>query len=92
MRLSLPEGSYSLLLETGDLPAAGVNPILEVRAEGGSKPRESPCSTYADGMQAEFKVEPGERRLQLRLRGGGPLLLRRLRLTLEPSRSRAAES
>jgi hypothetical protein len=92
VRLSLPPGSYRLLLETRDLPASGVAPILEVRAEGGSKPRESPCSTHADSLQAGFKVEPGEHRLDLRLRGGGALLLRRLRLTLEPSGSRAAQS
>ena len=82
MRLSLPQGSFRLLLETGDLPGGSVTPILEVRAERGSRPRDSPFSAHADGLQAEFAVEPEERPLDLRLRGGGPLLLQRLRLTL----------
>jgi hypothetical protein len=91
-RLSLPHGSYRLLLETGDLPGTAVNPMLEVRAEGGSQPRDSPFSTHADGLQAGFEVEPEGRPLDLRLRGGGPLLLQRLRLTPEPAQSQAAGS
>lgn len=82
-RLSLPPGSYRLLFETGDLPVGEAHPVLEVRAEG-RDPRESPCFTWGDGLAAQFRVEAGERSLDLRLRGGGPLLLRRLWLSVEP--------
>jgi hypothetical protein len=83
-RLSLPPGSYRLLLEAGDLPVGEAHPVLEVRAEGRSNPRDSPCFTWGDGVAAPFKVEAGERSIELRLRGGGPLLLRRLRLEVQP--------
>jgi hypothetical protein len=80
-RLALPAGSYLLKVETGDLPVGETSPVLELRAEGSSATRTSDTTQEPGGLKGSFVVEPGERRIELRLRGGSPLILRRLTLT-----------
>jgi len=46
--------------------------------------RVSPTRPAASGGEARFEVRPGERAVSLRLRGGGPILLRGLRLSVQP--------
>jgi len=50
----------------------------------GAPPRFAPLSASPMGWEAGFEVRPGERAVSLWLRGGGPILLKRLRLTVQP--------
>ena len=43
-----------------------------------------PTRPGPSGWEADFEVRPGERAVSLRLRGGGPILLRGLRLSVQP--------
>jgi hypothetical protein len=70
-------------VETGDLPVGETSPVLELRVEGSSVARTSDMTQEPGGFKGSFGVEPGERRIELRLRGGSPLILRRL--TLAPA-------
>jgi hypothetical protein len=79
-RLALPPGFYLLKVETGDLPAGETSPVLELRVEGSSMARTSDLTQEPGGFKGSFVVRSGERRIELRLRGGSPLILRRVTL------------
>jgi hypothetical protein len=87
-RLMLPAGRYRLLLEAEDLASASTPPDLEVRVDGpeGSV-RRTTSERVSAGFSADFAVGPRERVVSLRLCGGGPLLLLRVRLSAEGSGS-----
>jgi len=50
----------------------------------GAPVRISPTRPAPSGWEADFEVRPGERAVSLRLRGGGPILLKGLRLSVQP--------
>jgi hypothetical protein len=82
-RVPLPAGRYRLSLVGEALGASA--PSVAVAADRSRAPaRLVPARPAADGWEAEFDVRPGERAVDLRLRGGGPLLLRRLELSVQP--------
>jgi hypothetical protein len=78
-RLCLPSGRYQLELLGQDLAAQGPSPELVVHAPNGL-PRATPLERAGGGWTAQFDVFPGETEVTLALRGGGPLVLDRLRL------------
>jgi hypothetical protein len=81
-RLALPPGRYLLELGVDPLPGSPP-PLLEVAGEGaGARFRRVPVTS--DTWSAAFEVSPGEPAVTLRLQGGGPLILRELRLRAQP--------
>ena len=84
-RLPLPPGRYRLTLLGEALSTDSDFPPLWVTPDRpGAPARVSPARPSASGWQADFEVRPGERAVSLRLRGGGPILLKRLRLSVQP--------
>jgi len=82
-RLRLAPGRYRLRLLAQDL--AGEAPTLLVAPDSpGAPARPSAFSPTSDGWAASLVVLPGERAVNLLLTGGGPLLLRRLVLEVQP--------
>jgi hypothetical protein len=82
-RLALPPGSYALSVEAEGLH--GSPPSLRVLPDRPEAPvRRSELVSTASGWKASFTVRPGERAVNLLLVGGGPLLVRRLTLRLQP--------
>jgi hypothetical protein len=84
-RLPLHSGSYRLTLfgedlEPGALPSLDLWP--ETRAT--APPRSSPFTVAGGGVQADFSVSASERAVTLRLRGGGPRILRLIVLQAQP--------
>jgi hypothetical protein len=64
---------------------AGDAPTLLVAPDStGAPARLEACRPVSDGWEASFVVLPGERAVNLLLRGGGPLLLRQLVLEVQP--------
>jgi hypothetical protein len=85
-RLPLPAGLYRLTLEGEGLSPDGVFPSLFVAADRpGAPDRVSPVRSTPTGGEALFEVRTGERAVNLRLRGGGPILLRRVTLSVQPA-------
>jgi hypothetical protein len=85
-RLALPAGRYRLALlgETLDPDPAGP-PLVVAPDPAGAPVRVSPARPVPSGWEADFEVRPGERAVSLRLRGGGPILLKGLRLAVQPA-------
>ena len=85
-RLPLPAGRYLLLVRAGNVGGGGAPPELEVVPDRpGAPARREPLVPRGGGFEAGFEVRPGERAVSLRLRGGGPILVLGLRLTVQPS-------
>jgi hypothetical protein len=85
-RLPLPAGRYRLSLVGETLAPDGAGPPLVVVPDRpGAAARVCPARPGPSGWEAEFEVRPGERAVSLRLRGGGPILLRGLRLSVQPA-------
>ena len=84
-RLPLPSGSYRLFLDADDFAGAGPAPDLEVRPEGVAAARRAPLRRAPGGFEGDFEGGPGEPALTLVVRGGGPFLLREVRLMAQPS-------
>jgi hypothetical protein len=84
-RLPLPAGRYRLTLLGEALSPDGAFPALVVATDRPGAP-DRPCPTRPtpSGGEADFEVRPAERAVNLRLRGGGPILLERLRLSIQP--------
>jgi hypothetical protein len=84
-RLPLPPGRYRLALWGETLSPDGAGPPLVVEPDRAGAPvRISPTRPAPSGWEADFEVRPGERAVSLRLRGGGPILLKGLRLSVQP--------
>jgi hypothetical protein len=84
-RLALPAGRYRLTLDGDGLSPGGAFPPLVVAADRPGAPgRVAPTRPAASGAEADFEVRPGERAVNLRLQGGEPILLRRVRLSFQP--------
>jgi hypothetical protein len=82
-RLALPPGRYRLTLVAESL--GGEAPSLLVAPDSpGAPARVEPFRPATDGWEASLAVLPGERAVNLLLRGGGPLLLRELVLEVQP--------
>jgi hypothetical protein len=84
-RLLLPPGRYRLVVHADDLSPASAPGELEVRPHGTDPPRRTPLRRVAGGLAAEFDVRAGERAISVWARGGGPFLLKELRLDVQPS-------
>jgi hypothetical protein len=81
----LPPGRYWIALDADDLAAGAPPPALDLWTEGlHPGHRTVAFERQARGLATDFDVRPGERAVTLRLRGGGPLLLRRIRLAAQP--------
>jgi hypothetical protein len=75
-RLALRPGTYRIALTAEDL-GSGPAPFLDVWAEGTRTGKWSGSFRRAGGgFAADFAVGPEDRAVTLRLRGGGPLVLR----------------
>jgi hypothetical protein len=84
-RLPLPAGRYRLAVLGEALGPDGAGPPLVVAPDHpGAPARVSPARPAPAGWEADFEVRPGERAVSLRLRGGGPILLKGLRLSVQP--------
>ena len=84
-RLALRPGTYRIALAAEDLGSGPAAPYLDVWAEGTQNGKRS--STFrreGGGFEADFTVDPSAPAVTLLLRGGGPLLLRRVFLTAQP--------
>lgn len=84
-RLPLPSGSYRLFLEADDFATPGPAPDLEVRPESASGARRATLRRAPGGFEGEFECGAGERAVTLLVRGGGPFLLKAVRLRAQPS-------
>jgi len=81
-RLPLPPGRYRLAMEVEDLSGRTGWPRLEVAADRPAAPWRAVLLVRDGGsLTAEIDLPPGTRAWSLRLRGGGPVLVRALRLT-----------
>jgi hypothetical protein len=81
-RLPLPQGAYRLRLEADLLPG-GAPRTATVQPDGAAPPREAAFVVVEGALEAVFDVGPDETAVTLRLRGG-PLVLRRVRLAVQP--------
>jgi hypothetical protein len=78
-RLPLRPGSYRIAVDADLLGSAP--PLLLVVTEGrAAETREAELQAIAGGLAARFAVAPGESAVSLVLAGGGPLLVREVRL------------
>src|SRR6185436_10164313 len=84
-RLQLPAGRYRVELTAEALAPSLPSPILEVRPERAGAPRASALGPTERGLAADFVVVSGERSVDLTLKGGGPLMVRGVRLAFNPS-------
>jgi hypothetical protein len=84
VRLPLPPGRYRLSLAADVFEAGSEWGRLEARPEPAGAPRREPLRRTPDGLEADFEVRPGERALTLVLVGGPPLLVKELRLEIQP--------
>ncbi len=85
-RLWLPPGRYLLELEAEGLAPGAAPAVLDVTPDRAGAPvRVVPLRAASDGFAASFDVQPAEPAVDLRLRGGGPILLRAIRLRAQPS-------
>jgi hypothetical protein len=86
-RLPLPPGRYRLFLHADDLSPASPPGELQIRPDGGLPPRRTPLGRVAGGFAGDFEVRPGEGAATVAVRGGGPFLLKELRLDVQPSKT-----
>ena len=84
-RLPLSPGRYRLTIEAEDLSGGAPRPFVELAADRPGAPwRRVDLAPEAGRLAAELDLPPGPRAWNVRLRGGGPLLVRALRLTVQP--------
>jgi hypothetical protein len=85
-RLPLPVGRYRLALLGETLAPDGAGPPLVVAPDRPGAPvRVSPSRPAPSGWEADFEVRPADRAVSLRLLGGGPIVLKGLRLAAQPA-------
>jgi len=82
-RLPLPAGRYRLVL-VGQPLAAGAPTVVVAPDRPGSPSRLAKARPVPDGLEADFEVLPGEPAVDVRARGGGPMLLKGFRLAVQP--------
>jgi hypothetical protein len=83
-RLALPEGRYQLTLALAE-PPVQPRPEIVLRSEGASATRRSyPLLAAPAGLQAFVDVLPGESAITLAMRGGAPIRLTAVQLTVAP--------
>ena len=83
-RLLLPAGAYRLELDVEEVGAAMASPSLIVQVEKPAAVRSAPMESAPGVRRAAFDVRAGEGPVTLRLDGGGPFVVRRIRLGLQP--------
>ena len=83
-RLLLPAGRYRLSL-AGEALGGGDPALVVTPDRPGAPPRWGAVRPVAGGWEADFEVRPGEHAVGLRLLGGGPMLLKGLRLAVQPT-------
>jgi hypothetical protein len=85
-RLCLPPGRYVLELQAQGLAPETAPAVLAVVPDRPDAPlRIAPLRVVRDGFAASFDVRPTDAAVDLRLRGGGPILLKAVRLSAQPS-------
>jgi hypothetical protein len=83
-RLLLPVGRYRLSL-AGEALGGGDPALVVTPDRPGAPARRGAARPVAGGWEADFEVRPGERAVSLRWLGGGPMLLKSLRLAVQPT-------
>ncbi len=85
-RLRLSPGRYRLFLRGQDL-APGMPPaVVEVLPDRPGAPgRVTPLRSASGGFETSIVVQATDPAIDVRLRGGGPMLLKGIRLTAQPS-------
>ena len=84
-RLPVGAGRYRVELDADDLSGAAGLPRLEVSADEPQAPwRPVALRREGSSLVADLELPTGPRAWSLRLRGGGPMLVRRVRLSLQP--------
>jgi hypothetical protein len=78
-RLPLPAGDYRIEIEGEIVPSSLPPPLLEAGPDAGPK-RATPLAAGGGGLVGSFDVREGERATTLALRGGGPFILKDIRL------------
>ncbi len=86
-RLPLGTGGYAVELEAERLSPGSEGAVLELTPDEPGTPaaRVSPLRPGPRGLAGSFEVRLGESAVGLRLRGGGPMLLKAVHLRLQPS-------
>jgi hypothetical protein len=82
-RLPLPPGRYRLSL-AGESLGPGSPAVVVAPDRPGAPRREEAARPVPGGWEADFEVRPGERAVGLALRGGAPLLLQGLKVSVQP--------
>ena len=84
-RLPIGAGRHRIELDADDLSGAAGLPRLEVSADEPLAPwRPAALRREGSGLVADLDIPSGSRAWNLRLRGGGPILVRRVRLSVQP--------
>jgi hypothetical protein len=85
-RLLLVPGRYRLDLEAEGLSARSPAPLLETVSDSpGAVARSTSLQPVSTGFTGVVMIRAGEREIDLRLQDGGPILLKALRLSAQPS-------
>jgi hypothetical protein len=82
-RLPLPAGRYRLTV-VGDVLGMGAPTVVVAPDRPLAPPRWTVARRVPEGWEADFEVRAGDRAVGLSLRGGGAILLRELRLRVQP--------
>jgi hypothetical protein len=82
-RLPLPAGRYRLTV-VGDVLGMGAPTVVVAPDRPLAPPRWTVARRVPEGWEADFEVRAGDRAVGLSLRGGGVILLRELRLRVQP--------
>jgi hypothetical protein len=77
--LLLPPGRYHLDIDAGEVGAEPASPWLVVRPEG-AVTRRRPMEQGSGTRVGAFEIEPGEGAVTLLLDGGGPFVVKQIRL------------
>ena len=78
-RLPLPHGTYRIEIEGETVPSSLPPPVLDAGPDVGPR-RTSGLARGGAGLVGSFAVPEGERGTSLALRGGGPFILKEIRL------------
>jgi hypothetical protein len=79
-RLPLPAGEYRIEIVGETVPSALPPPHLDAFPDAGGPKRSTPLGPGPAGLGGSFVVPDGERATSLALRGGGPFILKDIRL------------